>query len=69
MFRTPSFLLVGTLGLAAALATPAAAEPACDTTTAGVVHKAEEAAATTPAGSVTTPVIHGVVEPAACALP
>lgn len=68
MFRTP-FLLVGSLGLAAALATPAAAAPACDTATAGVVHEAEEVAAATPARSVTTPVIHGVVEPAACALP
>lgn len=68
MFRTP-FVLVGALGVAAALATPAAAAPACDTAAAGVVHEAEEVAATTPAGSVTTPVTHGVVEPAACALP
>lgn len=70
MSRTPSLLLLAlALGGPLALTSPAAADPACDTASAAVVHEAEEASAATPAGPTTAPVLHGTVEPVACALP
>ena len=56
------------LGLAGPLAGAASAAPACDNPAALVVHTAEVAASPV-GGPVTTPVVHGVVEPAVCTVP
>lgn len=71
MTRTATLLLTGALALAGSLAaaSPATAAPACNTVSAGAVHSAETAVEPTPAGPLTTSVIHNVVEPATCRLP
>ena len=63
--RHPMKLLA--LGLAGPLAGAAHAAPACDGPAALIAHTAEEAANPV-SGPVTTPLVHGVVEPAVCAL-
>ncbi|MBC7680626.1 MAG: hypothetical protein H7233_16835 [Pseudorhodobacter sp.] len=66
MTKTRVALAAGLLsiGLAGPLAGAASAAPACDNPAALIVHTAEEAAG--PAGSVTAPAVHSVVEPAVC---
>lgn len=64
-------IVLATALLAGGIAAPAAfaaGDPRCNNPVASGVHEVEEAAATTPAGAVTTPVIHNVVEPAVCKL-
>ena len=69
MTKTRFILAAGlfSLGLAGPLAGSANAA-ACDKPAAVVAHTVEVAAAPV-TGPVTTPIVHGVVEPAVCAVP